>query len=132
MHRIIPVALATALLVPITGWSETWITVPAGSAHQVDTDSIVKSGAFVLAWVRSVYPTPLEYAGKWAYSEKAHIAYDCAKQSRTLLATHTFEDPDSTVLLNTVTGNPTPASYQRPDPVEKVMQSFVCRAVGRR
>ena len=110
MRRMLAVAMATALLVPSTGWSENWITVPEGSAHQVDMDSLVKSGAFVLAWVRSVYPTPIEFAGKWTYSEKAHMAYDCAKQSRTRLATQLFEDPDSTVLLNTVTGNPTPES----------------------
>ena len=110
MRRMIAVAMATALLVPSTGWSENWIIVPEGSAHQVDMDSIVKSGAFVLAWVRSGYPTPIEFAGKRTYSEKTHMAYDCVKQSRTRLATQLFEDPDSTVLLNTVTGNPTPES----------------------
>jgi hypothetical protein len=126
------IVLLAAIVLPTTGWSDNWVNVPEGSEHQVDTDSITNSGAFVLAWVRSIYPLPMEFSGKLAYSEKSHISIGCAKKTQTTSQTITFTDPNSTAPLNTFTGNPSPDSYRRPEPVEKVIQSFVCRVASQR
>jgi hypothetical protein len=133
IRMIRAVSIIAATLVPITAWSETWVNVPEGSEHQVDTDSIVKSGAFVMAWVRSVYAIPIDYSAGLAYSEKAHVSYDCAKQSRTTLQTITFADPDSTVQMNTYSENPLPDSYRRRTAqAEKVMMNFICKVADQR
>lgn len=117
---------------PSMGRADNWVNVPQGSAHQVDTDSIRHSGAFVLAWTRSVYPVPIELSGEWAYSEKSHLSFNCSKKSQFPLQTITFADPDSTVRLHTFSDNPTPNSYQRTDQVNRVILSFVCKVASQR